>query len=195
MARKKFSDIKDVEPGSFAPLPVGDYVAQVVDVKKLDTQKGNKMVNLTFSVLEGECAGRKFFDNMVYLENCDWKFKATFKALGFQEVGGMEIDFDEGGVYFGDGSAVKKDDIIGKKCLASLEIDTSGSKARNNVAWLKPLTEEEAAPVDEVPAQTAEKIVEEANNSSADFIGFKLWTGDGFSGSVLLEQHASRAGN
>lgn len=42
---------------SFAPLPAGGYVCQILDVKVDKTQKGNTYIKLRFDVSEGEHAG------------------------------------------------------------------------------------------------------------------------------------------
>jgi len=48
---------------NYSPFPAGEYLMQAVDVELKYSSAGNNMVAARFEVVEGECAGRKIFEN------------------------------------------------------------------------------------------------------------------------------------
>lgn len=56
----------EVEPSKgFDPLPVGDYVAMIVDSEEKTTQAGTgTYIKLTVEIVDGEYKGRKLWENL-----------------------------------------------------------------------------------------------------------------------------------
>jgi hypothetical protein len=59
-------DASTVQPqDSFSPIPAGDYIAQVTDSSIKPTKSGTGMIlNLTWTILDGQYANRKVFDRI-----------------------------------------------------------------------------------------------------------------------------------
>lgn len=90
-------DFTDVQTKSFDPIPRGEYV---VEVDEADIRDGTKYpyLNLMYTVLEGEFAGRKLFDICSFSPKALWKLKGLYEAMGLSEeelAGEVEVDIDE----------------------------------------------------------------------------------------------------
>jgi single-stranded DNA-binding protein len=77
------TNYEDVNAG-FDPLPIGDYecIVSKVEVTKSGTS-GAPMLKVTLTVrddVEQQGRKRKFFDNMVEMDNMMWKFQQVAKA-------------------------------------------------------------------------------------------------------------------
>jgi hypothetical protein len=46
------------------PLPIGEYVVQITEAKRVDKDSGDVMVKLTMQVEDGEFAGRYLWENL-----------------------------------------------------------------------------------------------------------------------------------
>lgn len=59
-------DATSVQPNdSFAPIPAGTYIAQITDSSIKPTKSGTgTMLNLTWTILDGQFANRKVFDRI-----------------------------------------------------------------------------------------------------------------------------------
>jgi len=59
-------DATSVQPNdSFAPIPAGSYIAQITDSSIKPTKSGTgTMLNLTWTILDGQFANRKVFDRI-----------------------------------------------------------------------------------------------------------------------------------
>lgn len=58
-------DSSQVEPNSFDNLPAGNYLAMITDSVVKPTKAGNgQYIELTFEIVDGQYAGRKFWDRL-----------------------------------------------------------------------------------------------------------------------------------
>lgn len=57
-----FLDLTDVKESTFAPIPAGVYNLVVTNAEDSVTKNMDKRLKLTFSVADGEYAGRKIFE-------------------------------------------------------------------------------------------------------------------------------------
>lgn len=82
--------------GNFETLPAGTYTVQLTDYgTKTAKDSGNEYVHCEFEITDGEFAGRKIWDNIVFTPTALWKFKAFAIATGFGNVDdpdGIETD-------------------------------------------------------------------------------------------------------
>lgn len=79
-------DVTDVdEAGNYVPLPTGEYPSKIIEVEENNTNAGDPMWSLKFEVLEGDCKGRHFFDNLVFSDNpkTRQRLKLVLKRLGY----------------------------------------------------------------------------------------------------------------
>ena len=152
MARVKLSDIKDEGKGKgdFKPCPVGDYVVKVEEIKKGESKAGNQKAELTFVVVQGKFRKRKFWDTLVYKENCVWKFKQFLTGIRIPDVGLIEIDFTEAKVFHGNGKPIEAKEIIGKICMVSVDIEKNNKGKDHNV--ITKIYEADAGVVEELEA-------------------------------------------
>lgn len=77
------TDYTDVNAG-FSALPIGEYECIISKVEMTKAQSGNQMIKVTLTVrddIEQEGRKRKFFDNLVVLDNMMWKFQQVSKAV------------------------------------------------------------------------------------------------------------------
>lgn len=82
------------------PLEPGWYTARIVEVVDKPASTGSPMWALTYLItgdsdgnpVEGE---RKVFDNLVMVENCLWKVRDVFQAVGFDITDLCTVDSDE----------------------------------------------------------------------------------------------------
>lgn len=108
----------------FEPVPVGDYVLEVMDVDPRETRNGDPMVNVQFEIRNGRHDGRKVWTNITFFK--DHTNKGAGIALHFLHCIGEPYQ----GKF--------KVDImnwIGKRTKARLEIETYEGKRRNKVRW------------------------------------------------------------
>lgn len=56
----------DFEPlDVYEPIPVGEYIAMIVDSERVKTKNGNgEQIKLTWQIVDGEYDGRKVFDRL-----------------------------------------------------------------------------------------------------------------------------------
>ncbi len=76
------TDYSEVNAG-FGALPVGEYECIISEVKMTQSKAGNEMIKVTLTIrddVEQEGRKRKFFDNLVVMDNMMWKFQQVAKA-------------------------------------------------------------------------------------------------------------------
>ena len=88
-------DPNSVEPsaGSLDPVPVGEYIAQIIESATAPAKSGNgKLLNLTWEITEGEFANRKFWQRINYQHTSvqaqligQQQLKAICDAIGMQD--------------------------------------------------------------------------------------------------------------
>lgn len=79
--KTNYDDVND-----FSALPIGEYECIISDVKMTQSQAGNQMIKVTLTVrddVEQKGKKRKFFDNLVVMDNMMWKFQQVSKACDF----------------------------------------------------------------------------------------------------------------
>lgn len=125
-----FSKIK--ENDGFPPLPVGQYLCELIKVKDknddgslLKTKKGDEKWNLTFKIIEGNYSKRLLFDDMIFSESAYPRVKLICSRLGIN----TENDLD-----------LTKDMLINQKCWITVDIeqynDRNGvTKDRNKIPY------------------------------------------------------------
>ena len=67
MAELNNFDATRIEPASgvFTPIPMDDYLVQIVESSMADTKKGDgRFLKLTFEVADGEFKGRRIFEQL-----------------------------------------------------------------------------------------------------------------------------------
>jgi hypothetical protein len=77
------TDYTDVNAG-FNALPIGEYECIISAVEMKKSSAGNQMIKITLTVrddVEQEGRKRKFFDNLVVMDNMMWKFQQVSKAV------------------------------------------------------------------------------------------------------------------
>ena len=88
-------DFSDVEERDFTPVPRGRYVAEVTDAEIRDGDKYPYLM-VEQTVIEGEYADRKLWDNMSFSPKALWKLKGFYRALGAtdEELSSAGFDVD-----------------------------------------------------------------------------------------------------
>lgn len=74
----------------FAPLPSGEYVANVIDGTPFTAKSGTAGYKLTFQVAEGEHAGRRFWDDIWLTANSAPLAKRDLAKLGVPVTGTLD---------------------------------------------------------------------------------------------------------
>lgn len=121
-------DFSNVTGGNFDPIPAGDYVLEIEDIEERVSKSGNDMLNITFSVAEGEYEGRKIFEFYVLTEKALWKLKDLFIALGIDTDGMVNVDIE---------------DLVGEMLIGNVEIqEQKGYDPSNKIKRHKPLGED-----------------------------------------------------
>ena len=82
---------KHEEPSDYSPIPEGEYLVEVEKVEERSTNAGDEMWSLTFAVVEGEYAGRKVWDNMVFSEAAMGRVKLICSRMGLSVKGEVDL--------------------------------------------------------------------------------------------------------
>ena len=85
-----FSNIPSREP-----LPEGVYPASIAKVEQVISSTGKPMLKVEFDIHSEGYEGRKVWGNYVLTENCMWKVKELFSALGLDTEAIVDIDTDD----------------------------------------------------------------------------------------------------
>jgi len=82
--------LEDVK-SEFEPLPRGTYEATITECTLAKSSTNKDMLKFTWTVNDGEYAGRKLFDNVVL--DVGWKVKQYAEAAGI--ASGAELDTED----------------------------------------------------------------------------------------------------
>ena len=94
MALIKFGfQLEDVVD-NFAPLPTGKYPCKLTHKELKKSQNGNDMLSVEWTIMEGEQAGKKIFDNVVL--SLDWKVKQYASLIGVESGNSFDPDLFDG---------------------------------------------------------------------------------------------------
>jgi hypothetical protein len=80
----------------FAPLPAGEYVARIIDGAPHAARTGTPGYKLTFEVLEGEYAERRFWHDLWLTESALPMTKRDLGKLGITKLEQLEKPFPPG---------------------------------------------------------------------------------------------------
>lgn len=81
-----------VSHASSNPVPEGEYNVLITRAEDKNSQAGNPMVSVTYTIEDGEFRGRKLFDNLVQTEKALWKTARLCRALGFDMSEGLNFE-------------------------------------------------------------------------------------------------------
>lgn len=115
-------NIEDVEGNDFEPMPAAQYFAQIVnpdDVVLTESSTGKPMLKFTWTIQDGEYAGRKVWDNVVL--SVQWKVKQYAECAGIES--GAEIDTE---------------DFVGMEALLDIIQDEYNGKVNNKIKTVNP---------------------------------------------------------
>ena len=87
--RIDFSEIEEMD--DFSPLPAGKYLSSLSEVEETETQSGDDMWKLRFSVEEGDHQGRYIFDNVVFSDAALKRAKLICSRLGLDTSGELDL--------------------------------------------------------------------------------------------------------
>ena len=108
-----FNDVKT----GLEPVPAGIYLSICESGEVKTAEGGGKYVAWTFSILEGDVAGRKLFFNTSLKEQALWNLKGLLEALN--------CPMDEGGFA--------TEDAVGLKCMLVVDIEEYQNRQQNRV--------------------------------------------------------------
>ena len=86
-------NIEDVVD-NFAPLATGKYPCKFTKRELKKSQAGNDMLAVEWTVMEGENANKKIFDNVVL--NVDWKVKQYAELIGITSGSSFDPELFDG---------------------------------------------------------------------------------------------------
>lgn len=124
MALVDFSQVEDAQE----PVPAGWFECALEKFQEGDAQSsGEPIVTLTFTITEGEYAGRRLYRTHSLQSNALWALKRTCLALGASNEdlqGSVEIDDLLGG-------------LIGAQCQIKTKIVRVDGEPKTNIATLR----------------------------------------------------------
>jgi len=106
MPKIDFECIEDIE--EFSPVSPGTYLCRLDEVEEAQTQVGDELWKLRWTITEGPNQGRIFFDNMVFSKAALKRVKHICTSLGLDPTG--EID-------------LTPDRIKGRSCRVTVDIE------------------------------------------------------------------------
>lgn len=139
-------DVREVdEAGDFTPFPAGRYPCECDEVTRKKNANGDEMWAIKWAVIDGEHAGRTFFDNLVFSESALSRVKLVAKRVAGIDVDAGPFDFEP-------------DHLVGKRAMIEVEInsytDKEGKQRQNNKPTFGGYDYyNDGAPADQVPAQ------------------------------------------
>ena len=134
------------EAQNFTLIPEGSYTCKVTDVEEKTSSNDNEMWNVTWEVLDGEFAGRKVFDRVMFTEKSLPRCKLMCAALGMDMRGRVNLTPEL---------------LLGRSCILHVEEDEYEDKngkmvPKNSVPFggFEPVDDDgqNAAPMDDPPA-------------------------------------------
>lgn len=123
MSKKVKVDFTGVE--AFNRPSVGEHVARITSADLRQSQGGNDMIVVAFTVIKGEDKDSRVMENYPLAENALWKLKAMLQALGLKVDGKVQIDLDK---------------LIGKTCIIDVIDDEYNGQTRAKVGGYKKLS-------------------------------------------------------
>jgi len=116
-------DLTDVD--SAFVIPDGDYVVSCVDIEQSISQAQNPMIIWTFAIKDGEHKGKEFKSFTALTAAAMWKVAETVAALGIGSVG-TKVKFT-------------RPDVVGRECIAKIEVGEYKSQKRSQIANVRPI--------------------------------------------------------
>lgn len=101
-------------------VPDGAYRMRLVEVEQSVSQSGNPMFIWTFTIVEGEYAGKDFKSFTALTPAAMWKVAEVVQALGVGQTGQV--------VKF------KRSDVINRECGAVIEMQEYNGNERSSIA-------------------------------------------------------------
>ena len=117
-------DLTDVKESSYI-IPDGDYQVKCVDVEQAVSQAGNPQFVWTFAIIDGEHKDMEFKSFTALTPAAMWKVAETVTALGLGSVG-TKVKFS-------------RSEVLGKRCIATIEESEYKGVVRSTIANLRPL--------------------------------------------------------
>lgn len=77
-----------------APMPIGTYICEIVEVKEKKTQRGEDYFALRLEVVGGDYEGRPIYDNIFFSERALKRLKLICERLEIGTKGDIEITPD-----------------------------------------------------------------------------------------------------
>jgi len=121
--RIDFSNVREL-----TPVPEGEYAATLTGTKLVPEAKESKQpyVEMTFTIADGEFAGRKLFRNYSLQPKALWSFKQTLVRLGTDpELLSGELELED--------VAEIAADAIGQPCRLSVGFREYQGNMRNEL--------------------------------------------------------------
>jgi len=89
----------DDKKRDFSLIPEGIYDAQIEKIEERDSRSGNKYKHITFRLLgekaeKEKVSGRLIWDNLVLLEQVEWKIQNLLYACGLPYEGSVTLSND-----------------------------------------------------------------------------------------------------
>lgn len=120
------TDMSNVkEGGSFDPIPEGLYKLCIEEIEPKTTKNNDPMAGLTMTVVGGEFAGRKVWDNIIIPEDDSPAIKIKGRTMHFLHC----IDEPYEGKFAWD-----SDNWIGKTLFAKIWHETYEGKVRSKIS-------------------------------------------------------------
>lgn len=137
-------DLSDTPSGmGYDPIAAGEYQAQIIETEISRSQSENLMLNLTWQIQDGECAGRMVFDRLM-LEGSD-------KAVAFGKV---KLKTMADAVGHPNPNRIEHTEALhGLPCLITVTIKEYNGENRNEVKNYRSL--KEAGPANKAAAPPA----------------------------------------
>ena len=91
---KAWHEMKAAE--EFGPLPAGEYVARVIDGTLANAKTGTPSYKLTFQIVEGDHAGRRFWHDVYLTEAALPMAKRDLVKLGIKDLAQLDSPLPHG---------------------------------------------------------------------------------------------------
>jgi len=132
MVKVNFDTIPDQD--DFAPLPIGEYLCEVFEVKEAETKNDDPMWKITYKIIQdGVHYGRYIWDNLIFSDNekARQRYKLALGRIGLNTEKKGEQDLEPGMI---DGKKVWI--TVGLKPYEDRREDSNGKlKMKNDVPF------------------------------------------------------------
>jgi len=156
MPRINWNEVE--EPEDFSPVPADRYTVEVEDIDSTKTTgNGDEMWSLKLNIIDGEHAGRKIFDNMVFSAAALKRAKLICSRMGINTTTEMDLEPEM---------------LVGQQCMVDVEIeeyeDAEGKpKKRNKIPFAGYYRIEDEGAADSVPVKPAAPSATAKNGKKA----------------------------